>query len=174
MAFEPSKLDGRVRAALTIAPMAAFIGELAGTEQGLSRIIAREMSMGRTDMVWGAVLIMIILALCLFAFGAVLERLLCRGVLTQRKITHEKVIDVSGWSCRCSQYGTGGKTDRLVDWFVNPDHGTLYVAEELGYFADAGLEVEMIEPTIQASRPCWWAPACRFGCQLSAAIAFVG
>ena len=31
--------------------------------------------MGRTDMVWGAVLIMIILALCLFAFGAVLERL---------------------------------------------------------------------------------------------------
>ena len=68
-------LMGGLRAALTIAPMAAFIGELAGTEQGLSRIIAREMSMGRTDMVWGAVLIMIILALCLFAFGAVLERL---------------------------------------------------------------------------------------------------
>jgi len=69
-------LMGGLRAALTIAPMAAFIGELAGTEQGLSRIIAREMSMGRTDMVWGAVLIMIMLALCLFALGAVLERLI--------------------------------------------------------------------------------------------------
>ena len=41
----------------------------------------------------------------------------------------------------------------LLDWFVNPDHGTLYVAEELGYFADAGLEVEMIEPTDPSQPP---------------------
>ncbi len=34
----------------------------------------------------------------------------------------------------------------LLDWFVNPDHGPLIVAEQRGYFADAGLEVEMIEP----------------------------
>lgn len=34
----------------------------------------------------------------------------------------------------------------LLDWFVNPDHGPLLVAEELGYFAEAGLEVEMIAP----------------------------
>ena len=41
----------------------------------------------------------------------------------------------------------------LLDWFVNPDHGTLYVAEELGYFADAGLEVEMIEPADPSQPP---------------------
>ena len=68
-------LMGGVRAASTIAPMAAFIGELAGTERGLSRIIAREMSMGRTDMVWGAVLIMIFMAFGLFAVSAIVERL---------------------------------------------------------------------------------------------------
>ena len=34
----------------------------------------------------------------------------------------------------------------LLDWFVNPDHGPLYVALEKGYFKDAGLEVEMIAP----------------------------
>ena len=34
----------------------------------------------------------------------------------------------------------------LLDWFVNPDHGPLIVAEKKGYFADAGLEVTMIEP----------------------------
>ncbi len=34
----------------------------------------------------------------------------------------------------------------LLDWFINPDHGPLYVAQELGYFRDAGLEVEMIAP----------------------------
>ena len=34
----------------------------------------------------------------------------------------------------------------LLDWFVNPDHAPLYVAREMGYFRDAGLEVEMIAP----------------------------
>ncbi len=34
----------------------------------------------------------------------------------------------------------------LLDWFTNPDHAPLYVAQELGYFADAGLEVELIAP----------------------------
>ncbi len=34
----------------------------------------------------------------------------------------------------------------LLDWFVNPDHGPLYVALERGYFRDAGLEVELIAP----------------------------
>ncbi len=34
----------------------------------------------------------------------------------------------------------------LLDWFVNPDHAPLFVALEKGYFADAGLEVELIAP----------------------------
>jgi putative hydroxymethylpyrimidine transport system substrate-binding protein len=35
----------------------------------------------------------------------------------------------------------------LLDWFVNPDHAPVIVADELGYFADAGLEVEIIAPS---------------------------
>lgn len=34
----------------------------------------------------------------------------------------------------------------LLDWFVNPDHGPLIVAEELGLYAEQGLEVELIAP----------------------------
>ena len=34
----------------------------------------------------------------------------------------------------------------LLDWFVNPDHATLMIAQEKGFFARAGLEVEMIAP----------------------------
>ena len=34
----------------------------------------------------------------------------------------------------------------LLDWFVNPDHAPLYVALERGYFTEAGLTVEFIEP----------------------------
>ena len=34
----------------------------------------------------------------------------------------------------------------ILDWFVNPDHATLLVAQEKGYFTAAGLEVELIAP----------------------------
>jgi putative hydroxymethylpyrimidine transport system substrate-binding protein len=34
----------------------------------------------------------------------------------------------------------------MLDWFINPDHGPIILAQELGYFADAGLEVELVTP----------------------------
>ena len=34
----------------------------------------------------------------------------------------------------------------LLDWFVNPDHAPLFVAQEKGYFAEKGLDVEFIAP----------------------------
>ena len=38
------------------------------------------------------------------------------------------------------------KLTLLLDWFVNPDHGPLVVADRKGFFADQGLAVEMIAP----------------------------
>ena len=35
----------------------------------------------------------------------------------------------------------------MLDWFVNPDHGPIILAQELGYFEQAGLEVEIITPS---------------------------
>ena len=35
----------------------------------------------------------------------------------------------------------------LLDWFINPDHAPLFVAQERGYFKDRGLEVEFIAPS---------------------------
>ncbi len=34
----------------------------------------------------------------------------------------------------------------MLDWLVNPDHAALVVAQEKGYFADEGLDVELIAP----------------------------
>lgn len=34
----------------------------------------------------------------------------------------------------------------ILDWFLNPDHAPIVVAQERGYFADAGLDVEVREP----------------------------
>lgn len=38
------------------------------------------------------------------------------------------------------------KLNVLLEWFVNPDHAPLVVAQQKGYFADAGLEVKLIPP----------------------------
>jgi putative hydroxymethylpyrimidine transport system substrate-binding protein len=38
------------------------------------------------------------------------------------------------------------KLTLLLDWFVNPDHAPIIVAEKRGYFAERDLEVEIIAP----------------------------
>ncbi|MEM8979977.1 MAG: ABC transporter substrate-binding protein [Pseudomonadota bacterium] len=38
------------------------------------------------------------------------------------------------------------KMTLLLDWFINPDHGPILIAEENGYFAEVGLEVEVVAP----------------------------
>lgn len=34
----------------------------------------------------------------------------------------------------------------MLDWFVNPNHGPIILAQERGYFAEANLEVDVITP----------------------------
>ncbi|MEM8776277.1 MAG: ABC transporter substrate-binding protein [Pseudomonadota bacterium] len=41
----------------------------------------------------------------------------------------------------------------LLDWFINPDHGPIIVAQENGYFADQGLEVEIVPPADPSAPP---------------------
>jgi len=35
----------------------------------------------------------------------------------------------------------------LLDWFINPNHGPILVAQELGYFRDAGLDMRIVPPS---------------------------
>lgn len=39
------------------------------------------------------------------------------------------------------------KLTLMLDWFPNVDHLPIYVAQELGYFADNGIDVEIITPS---------------------------
>ncbi len=41
----------------------------------------------------------------------------------------------------------------LLDWFVNPDHAPLIVAKAEGWFADAGLDVELVPPADPSAPP---------------------
>lgn len=45
------------------------------------------------------------------------------------------------------------KMTLILDWFVNPDHGPIIVAEELGLFDAQGLEVEVIAPADPSDPP---------------------
>ena len=52
--------------------------------------------------------------------------------------------------------GSGHAADKLtvyLDWFVNPDHAPLIIAKEKGFFAQKGLEVELIAPADPSAPP---------------------
>ena len=52
-----------------------------------------------------------------------------------------------------SQVQAKQKVTLLLDWFVNPDHAALIVAQQKGYFAAHDLEVEIIEPADPSMPP---------------------
>jgi putative hydroxymethylpyrimidine transport system substrate-binding protein len=41
----------------------------------------------------------------------------------------------------------------LLDWYVNPDHAPIIIAREKGFFAEQGLDVEVIAPADPADPP---------------------
>lgn len=41
----------------------------------------------------------------------------------------------------------------ILDWYVNPDHAPIILAQERGFFADQGLEVEIIAPADPSEPP---------------------
>mgnify|MGYP002279508099 CR=1 FL=1 len=45
------------------------------------------------------------------------------------------------------------KLTLVLDWFINPNHGPIIVAQENGYFADENLEVEVIAPADPSAPP---------------------
>ena len=52
-----------------------------------------------------------------------------------------------------SQSFAAEKFTLILDWFVNPDHGPIIIAREKGYFAEQGLEVEIIAPADPSDPP---------------------
>lgn len=45
------------------------------------------------------------------------------------------------------------KVTVLLDWFINPDHAPLLVAQQIGAFKDEGLDVEIIPPSDPSTPP---------------------
>jgi putative hydroxymethylpyrimidine transport system substrate-binding protein len=66
--------------------------------------------------------------------------------MTNRKTSTFLALAIAAAIFATSPTRAADKLTVLLDWFVNPDHAPLYVALERGYFTEAGLTVEFIEP----------------------------
>lgn len=53
----------------------------------------------------------------------------------------------------CSSTLAADKLNVLLEWFVNPDHAPLVVAQQKGYFQEAGLDVTLIPPSDPSAVP---------------------
>ena len=86
----------------------------------------------------------------------------------------------------CSLVGCGGTTDKdqnggepitiVLDWTPNTNHTGIFVAQAKGYFAEAGLNVEIVQPPEDGAVPLVASGKAQFGVsfQDSLAPAFVG
>lgn len=61
--------------------------------------------------------------------------------------------------------GTGGKEKItfVLDWTPNTNHTGVYIAQELGYFEEAGLDVEIVQPPEGGALPLVAAGHAQFG-----------
>ena len=55
--------------------------------------------------------------------------------------------------CMSAQALAEDKVTLLLDWFVNPDHAAIVIAEKKGYFAEQGLTVDIQEPADPSMPP---------------------
>lgn len=55
--------------------------------------------------------------------------------------------------CSICTAGSKDKLTVILDWFPNPDHAPLFVAQQQGYFAKEGLEVKLVGPADPSEPP---------------------
>ncbi len=60
---------------------------------------------------------------------------------------------ISAIMMQAAPAAAGDKLTLVLDWFVNPDHGPIVIAQENGYFAEQGLSVEVIAPADPSDPP---------------------
>lgn len=56
-------------------------------------------------------------------------------------------------SASISAFAESKNLTLMLDWFVNPNHGPVVIAQQRGYFKDQGLKVEIQEPADPSTPP---------------------
>lgn len=68
------------------------------------------------------------------------------------------ILLLVGWSDGFAQVNSVAKPKKIIlvlDWFINPNHAPIFVAQQQGFFKEKGLTVEIITPADPADPPKW-------------------
>lgn len=63
------------------------------------------------------------------------------------KLSYSRLIAISLMMLAFTSAHAEEKITLMLDWFVNPDHGALIVAQQQGLFKEQGLDITIQEPT---------------------------
>jgi ABC-type nitrate/sulfonate/bicarbonate transport system permease component/ABC-type nitrate/sulfonate/bicarbonate transport system substrate-binding protein len=145
-----------MRVAATYAAIGAVFGEWAGSNAGLGYVMLQATPSLDTPRIFAAVVLLTLLSLALFALVSLLERALVPwgrrpGALAAMTLAAAVALLAAG----CGAGGAGGAggpggpraVELSLDWTPNPDHASLYYAQEKGLFQRAGLAVRMRAPS---------------------------
>ncbi len=161
----PSLVSG-LRVAAPLAPLGAVVGEWVGASGGLGFVMVQANARMQTDTVFAAMVILAILTLIL---RLLIDRLTSglapgpakpiphshphQGVPSDHDPYPHRVLHRSGKPCRARSSQAADKLSVLLEWFVNPDHAPMVIAQQRGLFADAKLDVELIPPSDPSAVP---------------------
>ena len=86
------------------------------------------------------------------------------------------MITLSMAGCNAEDKSDKNKITIVLDWTPNTNHTGIYVAKEKGYFEEAGLDVEVVQPPEGGAEALVASGKAQFGvsCQDTLAPAFVG
>ena len=68
-------------------------------------------------------------------------------------LVHIVLAAVFAAGMQAAPAAAGDRLTLVLDWYVNPDHGPIIIARENGYFAEQGLEVEVVAPADPSDPP---------------------
>ena len=171
----------RIASAYAIA--GAVIGEWVGASSGLGLFLTRSQTSFRVDRVFVGVAVITALSVALFGIVDLLSRVAApwqRVERDQRTRMNRKAIvaavltvllaacggqsaepgsssgDQGSAAPSAAPEGTGGEVREvtvMLDWTPNTNHSGLYLALDDGWYADAGLDVRIIQPGAQGGLP---------------------
>ena len=146
-----------LRIATAVAPIGAVVGEWVGSSAGLGYLMLHANARLQIDLMFAALIVLMAIALALYV---AVDRLLVRADAVGARDAGPRPAMTCGDPAHAPDHARGPARPRawprpaaaaekltlLLDWFVNPDHAPIIVADAQGYFAAAGLEVEIVAP----------------------------
>lgn len=135
------------RISAAIAGIGAIAGEWAGAQSGLGLLMLESRRGADLEMMFGALVCLLIISLSLYAIISIIERMMARHKFVHliRKgipaILIAMGISLSG--CQSSS-STTAQTRLVLDWLPNPNHVPLYVGVQKGFFAKHDINLQIL------------------------------